>query len=1005
MEWQRRPSRRQTDPEANGWPQLITLCRTAQRGCALLFVCLALHTAAANAAGPRRHFDLEAGDASLMLNEFSRQSDLQVLFDFNLLRGMKTHAVSGDLDASTALTSMLAGTNLVFDFVNDHTLTVTPGKASFFSRLWHRSSLQTVSERALGHDDGLEQVLISGSAASGTQPLLGAQTIQYNRAEIDRSGLATPEDFLRTMPQVFGGGPTQDTVLGREAASNSAHGSGINLRGLDAGATLVLIDGKRIAPSGAAGAFDDISNIPLSIIDHIDILPDGASSRYGADAVSGVVNFVTRGSFTGAQTQARGGGVTNGSMGERLFSQLLGNSRDSGNELLAFEYFQRDPLRAGDRSQYTSDLTAFGGTNFDTLYGSPGTIIAGNRSWAIPKGQNGMSLAAADLTSGTSNLYDQYAGTDVTAGEKRWSVFAKQNQHLTADGSLHFEGLFTRRDVTFTPVSSFPLLLSVPESNPFYVNPAAAPGPVTVVAGTAAFFGPTTVDNRIDSGNFSVALTMAAFAGWTANGYVSYAFERQHLMQHGFFDQAALTAALLDPDPATAFNPFGDGSDTNPITLASIRGVATHQSDSTLGTSGFTATGRTLALPGGDAELSIGAEYRIQDFRTTDTQPGENPDTTGSLSRNVRAQFAELQIPLVGEGQQLEFIRRLDVSLGVRHEDFSDVGGATIPKIGWHWSWSRDLSFRGTWTKSFKPPNLTDMIASRSQSAFSFLNDPSSPTGATQVLSLFGTNPNLRPESARSWTLGTDFTPQSVPGLSGSLTYFNIEYADRITDTQITPDVLTQPSFDWLFIRNVTPAQLADFCTHSAFQGSQAACLNSGVTTILDNRLRNIALLKTDGIDLTGRYWFENRAGRFDFGLNGTYLFGYSQSNTPDGPLADIVSTQSNPINLRARGSAAWLRRGLGVSAFVNFENGYRDTLSVPNRGVSAWTTIDLQLSYESAAEAPQWLGNAQFALNVQNLCNVNPPFLNNSAVGLGYDQENADLYGRMVSFEIRKRW
>src|SRR5580700_1206401 len=91
--------------------RLVTRCRAAQRMCALLVICLALHTASADAAGLRRHFELEAGDASVMLNEFSRQSDLQVLFDFNILRGMKTRAVSGDFDPSAALKSMLKGTN------------------------------------------------------------------------------------------------------------------------------------------------------------------------------------------------------------------------------------------------------------------------------------------------------------------------------------------------------------------------------------------------------------------------------------------------------------------------------------------------------------------------------------------------------------------------------------------------------------------------------------------------------------------------------------------------------------------------------------------------------------------------------------------------------------------------------------------------------------------------------------------------------------------------------
>src|SRR5205823_5075421 len=150
--------------------------------------------------------------------------------------------------------------------------------------------------------------------------------------------------------------------------------------------------------------------------------------------------------------------------------------------------------------------------------------------------------------------------------------------------------------------------------------------------------------------------------------------------------------------------------------------------------------------------------------------------------------------------------------------------------------------------------------------------------------------------------------------------------------------------------RNVTPAELNSACATSVFLGS-GTCQGASVSAILDNRLRNISLLKTDGIDLLGRYSFQNKAGKFDLGLNGTYLLGYSQASTPGSPLVNIVSTQNNPINFKARGSASWARRGLGVSTFLNFQNSYRDTLSVPNRGVSPWTTVDLQLSYETAAD------------------------------------------------------
>ena len=931
-----------------------------------------------------------------MLNEFSRQSDLQVLFDFNILKGLKTRAVAGDLEASTALTSMLQGTNLEFDFVNDHTLAVTPKRPTFLARLWHRLKSPPKHPSA---DEELEQVLISGSGESGTHALLGAESFQLGRSEIERSGLATAQDLLRTVPQVFGGGPSQDTVLGREAGSNAARGSGVNLRGLDAGATLVLIDGKRIAPSGTSGAFSDVSNIPLSIVDHIDLLPDGASAKYGADAVGGVVNFVTRGNFSGVQSQARGGGVTDGSMGERQFSQLFGNTRDSGSDVLSFEYFQRDALLARDRAQYTNDLTRFGGSNFNLPYGNPGTITDGTHLWPIPAGLNG---AVPNLAQGAPNLYDQLQGAYITPKEERWSLFGRERQKLTDNIGLFLDGLFTRRQIDNIPVSSSPLIASIPESNPFYVKLPGVTGPVTVIEGTTAFLGLPALQDRVDTGNFALGLATSPNQGWTASGYVGYTFEKQHLTQHGELNQVALDAALADPNPATSFDPFGNASNNNPATLAAINGVRVYDSLSSLKTVSLTAMGRTLSLPGGDAEVTIGAEYRIQKIQTTTAEPGVAFAYTGSLSRDVRSEFGELRVPLIGESNELDLARRLEFSMGARHETYSDIGSATVPKFGLYWSVSRNLSFRSTWTRAFRPPNLTDMVAKNSYSYLLTLNDPSSPTGVTTALGRFGTNTDLRPETERSWTVGTDLAWQSAPGLSVSLTYFNINYSGRIDAAQFGRNVLSLPTFAWLINRNVSAAELNEACTHSVFTGP-GTC-QSSPSIIIDDRLRNVALLKSDGLDLTGRYSFYNRFGKFDFGLNGTYLFAYSQANTPGSPLLNIVSTQNNPINIKARGSASWTRRGLGLSTFVNFQNRYQDTLSVPNRSISPWTTLDLQLSYETTADMPGWVGHTQFALSAQNLFNVNPPFLNNP-VGVGYDQENGDLYGRMVSFEVRKWW
>jgi iron complex outermembrane recepter protein len=849
----------------------------------------------------------------------------------------------------------------------------------------------------------LEQVLVTWQESS-TETLLGAQTIEFTRADIDLSGLATAEDFLHTLPQVFGGGANETTVLGREAATNSERGSGVNIRGLDAGATLILIDGMRVAPSGTSGAFQDVSNIPLSIVDHIDILPDAVSAQYGADAVGGVVNFVTRTGSAGIQTLARGGGVTDGSMSEQQFSQLFGVTGDSSNGLLSFEYYHRGALLAQDRSQETSNLTPFGGSNFDLPFGNPGNVVGPAGYYPIPKVQNGTPLTAASLIPGAPNLYDQDQGSAITPDQKRWSFFGNGNAQLNDDIALHLEGLFTRRSIEEVNASN-PLSVSVPTSNPFYLNPTGVPGPVQADLGSATYLGLPETDNRIDTGNLSLGFSTSEWHGWSASGFVGYSFEKQHFVEHGLVNETALTAALADPNPATAFNPFGDASANNPATLAGIDSYLLSDTVSSVKTLNLGATGPALTLPGGDTHLMVGSEYRIQSFGVNSFSPGNSTDNSdSSLSRTITAEFAELRIPIFGANNRLPFARRLEISLGGRHENYSDVGSVTVPKLGMLWSPSDQINIRSTFGKSFRPPDPTDLSQKASYSQLLTLADPLSPTRSSSVLALFGTNPNLRPEGARTWTLGTDFTPTNIPGLSFSVNYFNIIYSGRIDVAEFGFDVLSQPADAWLVNRNVTPAQLQAACSQTVFIQSSGTCQSSSVTAILDDRLRNIALLKTNGLDLLGKYALDTSIGKFEFGLNGTYLFEYSQANTPDAPLVNIVSTQNNPINLRFRGSASWARRGFAVSSAVNFANSYRDTISVPNRDVAAWTTLDLQLRYDTEGDSPAWLEQTRFSLNAQNVFNTPAPFLNNS-VGVGYDQENANLVGRLVSFEISKRW
>jgi iron complex outermembrane receptor protein len=958
-----------------------------------------------------RHFDLPAGDARVMLNRFGQQSDIQILFDFTQLTGKTSNEVMGDYEPDDALAMLLRGLPVKWTYVNDHTLALNLKTSERVRRWWQRVS----AKHPPVSPGELDQVLIASTNALYQAPPIGQELIQLGQSDINNAGFATTQDFIHTLPQVFGGGPSEDTSInGREAPTNATKGSGINLRGLDAGATLVLIDGQRLAPSGGQGLYVDISNIPLSAIDHVDILPDGASAQYGADAIGGVVNFVLKSNFTGAETHLQDGDFNGNPLGGRVFSQLVGGHLgDSTTTMLGFEWYDRGALPASDRLQATSNLAPFGGTNFDVPYGSPGTILVGQQTWAIPAGATAASLASSHLVAGTENLYDQWAGQDALPDQERWSAFATLRSEIDDGLELSADSLFSRRRVSGTIQSDTPLIMTVTPGDPFYFNPTGGASPVTVISGPQAYFGPMYVDDSVGTGNFSVGLTWKFARAWNLNAHAGYTFENESLATQGQADAGALAAALADPDAGTALDPFADSADNNPSTLALIARTALYNSRSNIKIAGVDVAGTLFKAPGGDASLSSGIEYRRQNFDTstweavTAQYPGPAPPSTpilSDLSRTVRAAFAEFRLPLFGPENSLRFLRALEISLGGRVEDYSDVGSAAVPKAGLLWSPAPGLTVRGTWTKAFRPPVLPDLVTNNSNSQILRLPDASSPTGATSVLLAYGNNPDLQDERARTWTLGTQFTPASVPGLSLALTYFNTLYWNRIETVALEPTVLNLPEFAWLVNRNFTAAQRDAICSQTQFVGVGSDCLDAQIGAIVDNRLHNVEFLQTRGFDLIGKYGFVTPIGRLEAGFNGSYLLAYSDQKTPDSPIEQLLNTQNNPINLRFRTSLSWERAAVGASLYVNFDNGYRDVLSDPNRNVRSFTTLDLQVRYQIGAGSTTFLANTEFAFTAQNVFNSSPPFLNNP-VGVGYDQENADLTGRILSISLRKHW
>ena len=320
------------------------------------------------AGAPTQSVNIPANDLVTSLELLGRQSGIEFIYDAAQLKGIQAPDVSGDLTPLAAVLKLLTGTNLTVTEHNGAILIAASragGKPTQYSTpAFPADSMPAGGRSSRQREDeaGLEEIIVTGTHIRGEAPVGSALTV-YARADIEQSGSATLDQFARNMAENF---PGTDTIANQSSnirfsptsssnGINSFQGAAFNLHGLGPGTTLTLLNGQRLAPAGLDGAFTDISQIPLSAVEHIEVLPDGASAIYGADAVAGVVNIITRTDFTGAQSTIRYGGATEGGAGEVTASQLLGRSWSGGSALFNYEFDDQNGLNASQRI-YVPDL-------------------------------------------------------------------------------------------------------------------------------------------------------------------------------------------------------------------------------------------------------------------------------------------------------------------------------------------------------------------------------------------------------------------------------------------------------------------------------------------------------------------------------------------------------------------------------------------------------------------------------------------------------------------------
>lgn len=840
-------------------------------------------------------------------------------------------------------------------------------------------------------EDEAVAVVVTGSRIRGIDPI-GSNVIAIDSAAILEEPVISTNDLLRRVPQVVSLGANRAGGLAQNGGANVTRAAGINLRGISTNATLVLYEGRRFPAQGTQGQFTDPSVIPSIALGRVEVVADGASAIYGSDAVAGVVNLILRKDVDGVEGRFRFG-LTEGDYAERQFALMGGKRWDSGRFMVAAEYTQNDPLFGSEVAEWFQQDNRFrGGRDARSTNCAPGTITVGGNSYAIPEG--GVTAAnVGSLVAGTSNRCFYGAADQIIWEQERVSVVGNFSQDVGpvrffADGFYSERNGMSLRDPTVNA--------NVPSTNPFFVSPVSGASSVNVAWSLVPLIGYQ--ENPYKSYSWNAVAGMEADLFGDFSGTVYYAYGKSSESVDRFrsgISSSELRAALADTNPATALNVFGGPN--NPETIAKIQdNLFLINGRTRLEVLNGQIDGSLFEIPGGNVRIAIGAEHRVE-YTYSNLVTGtmaNRTTTTADGSRNVDAVFGELFVPVFGGSNAVPGIEQLSLSAAVRHENYSDFGSTTNPKIGLTWVPTSGLSIKGTFGTSFRAPTFAENDVIGGGGGLYFDTNQQGPNGTRlSGISLAGGNADLTPETAETWSLSVDLVPVAVPGLRASVSYFRIDYKNQIQALRGTSGLLTSPLYSKFVNLNPTSQEIDDIINSGLPLNN--AINPADVQFIADGRRQNLGTTKMDGLDFSLGYAWTMGAIDLSAGVQGTYVFNYDFESVPGAGFNDVLNTIGFVHRFRTQSDLSLKYQGLKARLVWNYLNGYDNTTVSPVQEVSAYNSFDLSLNYDINEKLT-------IGVDVRNLTDVNPPFVDTTS---GWDPQSASPFPRMFSVTASVRF
>ena len=896
----------------------------------------------------------------------------------------------------------------------------------------------------------LERVEITGSSIKRIDAETALPVQVITREQIQKSGVSNVEQLLQTISAV-----SSSQGLTAASASGATTGgiSAVSLRGLGSQRTLVLLNGRRIAPYGLGFTNDsvsvDVNSIPLSAIERVEVLKDGASAIYGSDAIAGVINFILRQEVKGIELAAEYGDTTQGGANFKRVTGTAGFgdlASDRFNVMIVGSYQKEGKLFGRQRDFAKTDIREYEGQ--DTTSGNtfPGNIVtydpvtgaAGRRTRnpSTGTGQPPFILTGCPAPySGADPLlapnmdrcrFDPAGLVALVPESDRLSVFASGKFAITPDIQAYVEGSYNKNKL-HTVIQPVPLSdqFAIPSNNPLcqqapYNNTSSGPcqsaiwlkptSPFYPTAYSLAQYGPDPVTglprdllvryrsamtgNR-DLTDISEAPRLTGGVkgtaiGWDFDANVLYTESKVREQVNGGYPSLSQILPLLNSGNVNLFGPNSQAIQDQAL-ATNFKGDAFKVKSSLTSVSGK-GSRDIFQLPAGPLGFAIGFEGRKEKYNFSADPTIQTGDISG-YGGNFFDLNKTRNVTAVFSEVSVPIVKNLEADFAVRYDHYQGVGNSTTPKGSLRWQPTPQVLVRTSYGQGFRAPSLQDLYAQNTQSV--------SPAGLNDPLRCVGANIGNPLDCATQFTVtfggnqalqpekSHNFTLgtvlEPVNNLSIGIDYWRIRVNNQITNGLDAATILSDP------------VKYAALITRAAPDAANPG-LPGHITNLNETNL-NLGISRLSGLDFDVKWRLPaGDWGKFTLGGSATYFIKYDGSNL-DGTYSggvDLPNQSTGGLIPRFRSylSVDWTLGPWNVNAAQTWQKGYHDVASNVtgvDRDVRPYISYDLQGTYEMSKS---W----RFTLGVKNLFDSDPPYVNSAAsFQAGYDPQYADPRGRFI--------